>query len=64
VKDALDFLKPGGVLAFEVGGGQGRQVALLFNRARQYDAVKELHDAEGNVRAVLATRSPRERAFL
>ena len=64
VKDALDFLKPGGVLALEVGSGQGRQVALLFSRARQYDSPTVVCDAAGSVRAVLATRSPRERAFL
>ena len=64
VKDALDFLKPGGVLAFEVGSGQGRPVALLFNRTRQYDAPQEVCDAAGSVRAVLATRNPREKAFL
>lgn len=56
VKDALVFLKPGGVLLFEVGLGQAKQVTILFNRARVYDEVQTRADAAGEVRVVYATR--------
>ena len=39
LKEALPFLKPGGWLLFEIGLGQDRQIKLLFERARTYDAI-------------------------
>ncbi|MFO0554773.1 MAG: HemK/PrmC family methyltransferase [Polyangiaceae bacterium] len=56
VKDALHFLKPGGVLLFEIGAGQAKQVSILFNRARGYEEVRTVSDATGEVRVVYSTR--------
>ena len=52
VKDALSFLRPGGVLLFEIGLGQERQVRLLFERTRAYDDIQSLQNAAGQVRVV------------
>lgn len=58
VKDALHFLKPEGVLLFEVGLGQAKQVTILFNRARAYREVHTRADDSGEIRVVFSTRSP------
>jgi release factor glutamine methyltransferase len=52
VKDALPFLRPGGVLLFEIGLGQERQVRLLFERARAYEDIQSIQNAAGQVRVV------------
>ncbi len=52
VKEALPFLRPGGVLLFEVGLGQDRQVKLLFDRTRRYEDVSLTANAAGEVRVV------------
>jgi release factor glutamine methyltransferase len=46
VRNALEFLKPGGRLAFEFGVGQGRQVRLLLERANAYADVRLVTDEE------------------
>lgn len=56
VKDALAFLKPGGVLAFEIGAGQEKQVGILFQRAKMYDAPIQLQDEAGTVRSIYAIK--------
>lgn len=56
VKDALDYLRPGGWLLFEIGLGQDKQVTLLFERARGYDAARHASDGEGNPRVVYARK--------
>jgi release factor glutamine methyltransferase len=56
VRDALLFLKPGGTLLFEIGVGQQRQVELLFRRAKSYDRVVALCNAEGEPRVVSGRR--------
>ena len=61
VRDALAFLKPGGLLMFEIGAGQARQVTALFARAKGYEAVESVPDASGEVR-VLHTRKKRDEA--
>jgi methylase of polypeptide subunit release factors len=40
VKDALPFLRPGGILLFEIGLGQERQVKMLFDRAKTYENIR------------------------
>jgi release factor glutamine methyltransferase len=55
LKEVVPFLRPGGSLLFEVGEGQGRQVALLFERARVYESVRSIEDAAGHVRVVAGT---------
>ena len=52
VKDALPFLRPGGVLLFEIGLGQERQVRLLFERTRAYEGIQSIQNAAGQVRVV------------
>jgi release factor glutamine methyltransferase len=50
LKEALPFLKPGGWLLFEIGEGQDRQIGLLFQRARVYDAIGLAANAAGTPR--------------
>jgi release factor glutamine methyltransferase len=56
IKEGLPFLRPGGLLAFEFGLGQDRQIELLFRRARQYDGVVFDSDAEGHPRAAFTRK--------
>ena len=53
------FLRAGGILLFEIGLGQERQVELLFKRARAYDAMGFARDAEGNARVAYGRRKSR-----
>jgi release factor glutamine methyltransferase len=53
IKSALAFLKPGGHLLFEIGVGQARQVALLFDRAGGYEPTRTVADAAGEPRVVI-----------
>jgi release factor glutamine methyltransferase len=50
LKEALPLLKPGGWLLFEIGEGQDRQIALLFQRARAYDSIDLARNAAGTPR--------------
>ena len=52
VKEALPFLRPGGMLLFEIGLGQERQVKMLFDRAKEYEDVRSVANAAGEVRVV------------
>jgi release factor glutamine methyltransferase len=52
VKDALPFLRPGGILLFEIGLGQDRQVKMLFDRAKAYENIRLVPNAAGEVRVV------------
>lgn len=56
IRDAVEFLKPGGWLLFEFGEGQERQAAALIKRTRAYDSVEFATDAAGNPRVALARR--------
>lgn len=56
VREAVDFLKPGGWLLFEFGEGQHRQVAALVSRARAYEPVVFAEDGEGRPRVAIARR--------
>jgi release factor glutamine methyltransferase len=58
IREALDFLKPGGWLAFEFGEGQGRQLELLFKRAGAYETPQLKNDETGSPRVVAARRKP------
>jgi release factor glutamine methyltransferase len=57
LKDAPAFLRPGGVLLFEVGLGQARQVKSLFERTGTYDGIRLVVDAAGDARVALGRRS-------
>ena len=56
VSEALAFLRPGGVLLFEIGSRQERQVEMLFQRTRSYGDVEMRRDAAGQTRVVFATK--------
>ena len=47
VREAATFLRPGGTLLFEIGEGQERQVALLFERSGCYEPAFAIKDSEG-----------------
>lgn len=55
-KAALDFLKPGGYLMFEIGLGQEKQVSSLFDRSKAYDPVELKNDPHGNPRVVIGRK--------
>jgi len=52
VKEALPFLRPGGILLFEIGLGQERQVRMLFERTKAYEDILSVVNAEGEVLVV------------
>jgi release factor glutamine methyltransferase len=52
IKEALPFLRPGGILLFEIGLGQERQVKMLFDRIKAYEDVRLVANASGEVRVV------------
>ena len=56
IRDALAWLRPGGVLLVEIGAGQRRQVEMLFTRARRYSDVRAVSDASGEPRVMLGRR--------
>jgi len=56
VRGALLFLKPGGTLLFEIGLGQERQVAILFDRTGGYDPVTTVNDCQGHPRVIAGRR--------
>jgi release factor glutamine methyltransferase len=57
IREAIDLLKPGGLLGFEFGLGQERQMKALFDRSRAYGLLRFLENASGAPRAVVATRT-------
>ena len=57
IRDALAFLRPGGVLLVEVGAGQDRQVEMLFRRARGYEDIAVVCDGTGVGRVVHGRRT-------
>ncbi len=58
VRDALDFLKPGGWLAFEFGQGQERQAAAMIARTKAYSEVLFVLDPNGIPRVAITTKLP------
>lgn len=56
VKDALPMLRPGGVLLFEIGLGQERQVKMLLERAKAYDDIRLITNGAGEVRVISARK--------
>jgi release factor glutamine methyltransferase len=57
IREALPFLKPGGILLFEIGLGQERQVELLFARSRAYIEITPVANAAGQVRVIHAIKA-------
>ena len=56
VKEALPFLRPGGILLFEIGLGQERQVKILFERAKVYEDIRLVANTAGEVRVISGRR--------
>ncbi len=56
-REALAWLKPDGVLLFEVGVGQDRQVSILFQRAKGFTAVTTVVNETGEVRVLFANKA-------
>jgi len=54
VKEAREFLRPGGWVACETGMGQGQVVANMFNKSKQYQDVRTFLDPQGKIRVVAA----------
>ena len=54
--EAPKFLKPGGTLCFELGLGQGTVLEGRLRRLPWVEKVEAHRDAEGNIRALVATR--------
>jgi release factor glutamine methyltransferase len=57
-KDALAVLRPGGYLGFEFGVGQEKQLRIVIDRARGYEEVELIQDAEGKSRVLVARKKP------
>lgn len=56
IKEALDFLRPGGVLVMEIGRGQERRIGRLFERAKAYEEPRLSVDENGDVRVAAGRR--------
>jgi release factor glutamine methyltransferase len=56
LKEAPAFLRPGGMLLFEIGLGQDRQVRILFERVKTYENVRLVTDAAGDARVALGRK--------
>lgn len=56
VNEARAFLKPGGRLLFEIGLGQDRQMARLFERARDYETPQAVSSPQGEIRVIIGRK--------
>lgn len=56
IKDAAPYLRPGGILMFEMGLGQQRQLSLLFDRSRMYESIEFQYDQAGEPRVAVGRR--------
>jgi release factor glutamine methyltransferase len=56
IKDALAFLKPGGLLMFEFGLGQEKQLKILFERSKAYEDIRLVSNAAGEPRVALGRK--------
>ncbi|HEX2826067.1 MAG TPA: HemK family protein methyltransferase [Burkholderiales bacterium] len=52
IREALRYLRPGGILLVEIGAGQQKQVEMLYARAREYEDVRAIRDAAGEPRVI------------
>lgn len=54
IREAPRYLRPGGWLLFEMGLGQEKQLSILFDRSKRYEAVELDRDEAGAPRVVRA----------
>jgi release factor glutamine methyltransferase len=52
IRNAIPFLRPGGILLFEIGLGQERQVKMLFDRSKAYEDIRLVANTAGEVRVM------------
>ncbi|MBO2519266.1 peptide chain release factor N(5)-glutamine methyltransferase [Limnochorda sp.] len=57
VQQAWAFLRPGGLLAFEIGAGQAEACRQLLAEAGQYEGIRVLPDHAGHPRVVCGLRT-------
>ena len=57
IRDAARFLRPGGILAFEVGRGQGAPMQKRVERAATWSNCESFPDSLGHIRALRALRT-------
>jgi release factor glutamine methyltransferase len=57
VQEAPDWLRPGGLLCFEIGLGQGSYWQKRIPRFPGWDVVEPVEDDEGNIRVITARRT-------
>jgi release factor glutamine methyltransferase len=56
IKEALPFLRPNGLLLFEIGLGQDRQLEMLFKRENSYDDLHFVASSAGECRVSIARK--------
>ena len=56
IREAVAFLRPGGVLLLEIGRGQHRPVQSLFERSGGYADIRLVADAAGDPRVAIGRR--------
>jgi release factor glutamine methyltransferase len=56
VKEALPFLRPGGMLLFETGLGQERPARMIFERTKAYEDIRLVENLLGEVRVISARK--------
>jgi release factor glutamine methyltransferase len=56
VKEALPFLRSGGMLLFETGLGQERPARMIFERAKAYEDIRLVENLLGEVRVISARK--------
>lgn len=54
INDSLLILKPGGILAFEIGASQEKLVDRIFSRNEGYEDIRYCQDEDGIIRVVSA----------
>lgn len=54
IREAPHYLRPGGWLLFEMGLGQEKQLGILFERSKRYEAIELDRDEAGAPRVVRA----------
>jgi release factor glutamine methyltransferase len=57
-RDAPRYLRPGGILLFEVGLGQERQVTTLLERSKAYESIRVVTNETGEARVVMGYAKP------
>ena len=58
IKDAPRYLRRGGILLFEVGLGQDRQVMRLLERSKSFEGIRAVTNEDGEGRVVVGHTTP------